>query len=448
MSSSSSALFSGTSRYSSDFSAVIERAVAIASLPLTQLQQSQQAVQDESAALTSLNSRITAVATAVSNLATAAAQKSYSTTISSATVLSASAGTGALEGSYTIEVTDLGAYSTAMSVDGLHQVADPDTETISPRLNPTYTLNGVTITPASNTLNSLAAAINATDDLEIQATVVNIGSTASPDYRLALQSKKLDAVAMQLNDGGQDLFSSDPPNGSKATYKINGVNALPTDSRTITPAPGVTVNLISEGTATVTIAQSTNSISNALSAFANAYNAAADELDKHRGANAGALAGQALVTTVWDTLRSAGQYNAGSGDLTSLSDLGLTFDDKGHMSFDTATFADATRDNHTALTTFLGDAADSGFLKFATDVMTGLQGDTDGILTTATSAVSAEVTRMGNKITDEQTRIDTLRENLTTQMAAADALIASLEQQANYINNMFEAMRIAQQAFN
>ncbi len=34
-----STLFSGTSRYSADFVQVIERSVAIASLPLTQMQQ-------------------------------------------------------------------------------------------------------------------------------------------------------------------------------------------------------------------------------------------------------------------------------------------------------------------------------------------------------------------------------------------------------------------------
>jgi hypothetical protein len=40
-------------------------------------------------------------------------------------------------------------------------------------------------------------------------------------------------------------------------------------------------------------------------------------------------------------------------------------------------------------------------------------------------------------------RIEALTNRLNAQMAAADALIASLEQQAVYISGMFESMRAA-----
>ena len=41
---------------------------------------------------------------------------------------------------------------------------------------------------------------------------------------------------------------------------------------------------------------------------------------------------------------------------------------------------------------------------------------------------------------DDKARIDTLTANLTAQMAAADALIANLEQQVTYFNNLFASM--------
>lgn len=441
-----STLFTGASRYSSDFSSLIERAVSIASLPLSQLESSYSALENESTALGTLNTKITAVNNAISALATAASQASYSTSISNAGVLSASTAEGAAAGTYTIEVTSIGAYSTAMSLDGLNTVTDPATQNISPNSNPTYTLNGVTLTLSSNNLNALAQAINDNEELDIQATVVNIGSTSSPDYRLALQSEKLGPVAMQLSDGTQNLFSGDAPNGSLATYKINGVEATASDSRTITPAAGLTMTLIGEGTSTVTVSRTTTNISNALSSFATAYNNAVDELDNHRGSNAGALSGQVFISAVWDALRSTGQYDAGTGDFAALSDLGIEFDQEGHMSFDSTVFLDATANNHDALTEFLGSATEGGFLKFATDVMNGLQDDTDGIITTAANNVNSEIARMGDRISAEETRIETLRTNLTEQMAAADAAIATLEQEAEYISSIFEAMRIAQQS--
>ncbi len=444
----SSVMFTGASRYASDFQSLLERAVAIASLPMIQLEASQQALEDESAALGSLNTKITAVTAAISSLNTAASQDAYSTAVSNASVLGATTGTGATSGTYTIEVTALGAYSTAMSKDGLTEVTDPATQNISSASSFTLTIAGVetVITPASNTLNALAAAINDAD-ADVQATVVNIGSTASPDYRLAFQSTALDAVAMQLNDGTEDLFVAGAPNGSTATYKINGVDAQPSDSRTITVAPGLTATLVGEGTSTVTVSHSTTAISYALASLATAYNAAVDDLDLHRGEAGGALAGQSLISSVWESIRAVAQYASGSGDITSLADLGLTFDDEGKMSFDTATFSTATSGYYDELISFLGSADDSGFLMFATATMDGLQDETDGILTTAIDLNSEAVTDAEDRVADEQARIDELEESLTAQMVAADALIAALEQQALYISNLFEAMRIAAQSY-
>lgn len=440
-----STIFSGSSRYSSDFSAIIDRAVAIASLPLTQLQGMKQKLEDQSSAIGSLNTKVTAVQNAISSLNGAAGLDSFSTSVSNGAVLSASVGSGAFNGSYTIQVTSLGAYSTAMSKDGLHRVTDPAKETISTSVNPTYTLNGTTITPSSNTLNSLAAAINDAE-LEVQATVVNIGSGSAPDYRLALQSTRLGAVAMQLSDGTADLFSPDPPNGSQATYKINGVDALPSDSRTITIGPGITANLAGEGSATVTVNRSTTAITNAITSLVNAYNGAVDELDRHRGSSGGALTGQGLVSAVSDSLRSVGQFAGEEGEITSLTDLGVNFDQEGKMSFDATAFISATSGKFDQLLSFLGSATGGGFLKAATGILDGLENATDGIVTTAAASIASEITAEGDRISENELRIDNLRKSLTEQMAAADALIASLEQQANYISKMFESMRMASES--
>jgi flagellar capping protein FliD len=54
--------------------------------------------------------------------------------------------------------------------------------------------------------------------------------------------------------------------------------------------------------------------------------------------------------------------------------------------------------------------------------------------------LSAEQTRLEERIAAEQERIDQLRQNLEARMAAADALIASMEQQAKYFQGLFESM--------
>ena len=72
------------------------------------------------------------------------------------------------------------------------------------------TVNGVnhTITPAQNTLQGLVNAINADSSTGVSASIVNVGGSGSPDYRLSVQSNALDAVTVQLNDGTNDLLNT------------------------------------------------------------------------------------------------------------------------------------------------------------------------------------------------------------------------------------------------
>ena len=51
-------IFTGASRYSTDFQSVIDRSVNIASLPLLQMQQNKVKISDESAALKSLDGKL------------------------------------------------------------------------------------------------------------------------------------------------------------------------------------------------------------------------------------------------------------------------------------------------------------------------------------------------------------------------------------------------------
>ncbi len=59
---------------------------------------------------------------------------------------------------------------------------------------------------------------------------------------------------------------------------------------------------------------------------------------------------------------------------------------------------------------------------------------------TATSDVNGQITNENNQITAEEQKITDLQNTLTQQMAAADATIASLESQKDYMTGLFTAM--------
>jgi len=285
-------------------------------------------------------------------------------------------------------------------------------------------------------------AINANSALNVQASIVNVGSSGTPDYRLALQSTKLGPNTIQLSNAGAPLLDN-LSTGALATYKVNGQTSnITSDSRTVTLAPGVTVALLQQSpvgvASTITITKSTASTSNALSAFAVAYNAAVSEIDKSRGSSAGVLAGNSLVSTLSQSLESISSYSSGAPSLPNLTSLGFSFDKNGVLSFDPVAFGVATTGNTTALYTLLGDTS-SGFIKSANTALAALEDPTVGTIKNTSTSLTALSTEQDTLIANEQARVDRFRVDLTSRISAADALIASLQQQVTFVTGLFAA---------
>lgn len=438
--SSNSSIFTGSSRYSSDLQQVLKRSVAIASLPLNLLNNQLTTLQNRSAALDSLDGKFAALLSAVQGISTAA--DSTSATVSDSHVLAAHSDSTALPGTYSIHIASEGAPTSLLSLGSLPAVQNPSTQSITTSGSLTLTVGGspFAITPTSNTLSGLADAINASG-ANVTATIINLGSPSAPNYKLSVQTTKLGNIAVQLNDGSQDLLSTLSA-GSEAQYQINGQPATPisSDSRTVTIAPGLTVDLLQSGDADVVVSQSSSAQSNALSAFVTAYNASVDELTSNRGQGGGALVGDPIISSLSQALRGLGGFTGGSGAVQNLTDLGLTFDKTGRLSFDETVFENVSAAHPNELAAFLGSSTTSGFLKSATDALNTLDDPTNGLIQTTKAGAQTSIDHQNQRIADEQSRIDALTKDLTGRMAAADALIASLEQQVSYFTTLFESM--------
>jgi flagellar hook-associated protein 2 len=446
-----SGIFTGSSRYSSDFQSIIDRTVGIASLPMMQMQNIKNDLSARSTALSSLDSKVAALQTAINGLSSGLGSGSYSASVSDTSVARATTVDGAREGVYSIEVTRLGSQSNTLSKasgPGLQKVTDPATGNLSGGATFHLYLNGdptgITITPASNSLNALADAINLASP-DVHATVVNVGGSSGADYRLSIQHNKLGANTIQLGDDSGNTLLDQPVTGQTATYKVNGSDESSSDTRSIALAPGLTVDLLKQSDAgvatTITVSRNAAAIGNALRSFANAYNAVVDELDNNRGSGSGALKGDSTLASITQSLRNIAGYQTGSGGIDSLTALGLNFDDKGKLSLDTAAFNSATKDNFAQLTTFLGSATGGGFLQTATDTMNGLEDSTNGVLKAGIDLLKTEMADQDNRIATEQDRVDKLKADTQSRMAAADALIAQMEQQVTYFTNMFDSMK-------
>jgi flagellar hook-associated protein 2 len=433
-----------TSPYSSDLQQVLSRAIAIASLPLDQLNNQLTDLQNRSTELDTINGKFTALLTALKGVSSAT--DSTAAQVSDTTVLAAHSDSTARPGSYAIHVVSAGAPTSAISATGLPTVQDPSTQSITSAGSLTLSVGGTpfTITPSGNTLNALADAINSSG-ANVTATIVNLGSPSAPDYKLSLQSTKLGNIALHLNAGSQDLLTT-LSTGSQAQYQVNGQPATPisSDSTTVTITPGLTVDLLKAGDSNVVVSQSSSAQSNALSSFVAAYNAAVDELSVNRGQGGGALTGDPLIFTLSQTLRDLTGYTGGAGSVQNITDLGLTFDRTGHLSLDQTVFDSVSSAHPGDVSAFLGSPSTGGFLKAATDTLNGLEDPSTGTIETALASAQTAIANQNQKITGEQSRVDSITASLTAQISAADALIATLEQQSTYFTTLFADMNAPQ----
>jgi flagellar hook-associated protein 2 len=444
MGTTSSAIFNGTSRYSQDFQAIIDRATAIASLPISQLNNDKAKLTDQTTALTGLDSKFSALETAVEGIQQALGGSSFEATISDPSKVSATLGDGAMEGNYSIEILNAGAYATSMTTASWVATANPPGQKHTYQLS----LGGVQydVTPDDNSAATVASAINAQYGDKVRAMVVNVRTSDDPDYRISLQSTQLGDLAPDILDGGTSL-QSQQTTGAQAHYIVNGSGQeVLSSSRSVAISDGLTLNLLGSdpgNPVNITVTRSSSALTDALSAFATAYNSAVDEVDKQHGQAAGALAGQSLVLSLSEVLRGLGTYSSPGSSIGGLADLGLELGTDGHLTFNPFTLLAAGISNSAGVSAFFGSSSTGGFLKWAADSLDGVEQAGTGLLPSAEASVTSQSTNLDQTIADQQARVDRMKEQMQEQMAAADALIAAMEQQYTYITNLFQAMQTA-----
>lgn len=316
--------------------------------------------------------------------------------------------------------------------------------------------NRYSITPISNDFQDVINAINGVSGHPVTATQVDLDPLGAHDYRIQLQSSL--AGPLDIQPATPVSLQKSTQTGQKAEYQVgnSGVTAY-SSSRDITISNGVTVSV--KGTTTkavnITVARSSSTVSSALSAFADAYNAVVDEVAKQRGQSAGPLQGTSILTSISQSLRNIATYTDGSGGAVnslaaSNGGLGLDLGSDGHLTFSQLVFMGTDLGSSGAVTAFFGSSTAGGFLKSATDILNSLEDSkntTGGLIRTTKTSLTSQISRVGTQISKKQDQVVAMQLQMQNQMAQADALIAAMEQKFTYISSMFEAQNIASKSY-
>jgi len=362
---------------------------------------------------------------------------SFDTSISDSTVLTATTGPGAVEGNYSVLVSDAGAYSTMMTGTWSGPTGAPKTYKL---------LIGTTsydITGVDNSAAAVASAINKGYGDKVHATVVNVGPTGTPDYRISLQSVALTGDTLDLAGDSVSLASQQAA-GRPAQYEVNhSGRTVSSSTRTVSIADGLTFTLLKSSTtaANVTVTRSTSALNDALGKLVDSYNAIGKELDAQRGSGTGPLQGDSVVSALASALTSLATYSS-SGAFSGLRDMGIELQKDGTLTQNQFQLIGADLTNSAGVTSFF-----ESFVAAADTVLDRLDDPITGLVPQTQSDLQAQLDEVTQSMADKQAQIDDLQQRLSEQMAAADALLASMEQRYSFMANMFSAMQTADQQY-
>ncbi|MBN8774300.1 MAG: flagellar hook protein [Thiobacillus sp. 63-78] len=392
-------------------------------------------------------------------------------------VLSATAGSTAVPGTYSVNVSKLAqaqglvaagqASSSAAIGSGAATTVTFDFGTISGGTlsngvysGAAFTSNGngtasITIDSTNNTLEGIRDAINAAG-AGVTATIVNDG-TGTP-YRLALSAGSSGVShSMKITTSGGDgaidsLLGYDPAGAQNLTQTVAAQNAdltvngiaITSASNTVSEAiQGVTLTLTNTTAtpASLSVARDTTAINTAASGFVDAYNALASQIKSRsaygtNGSAGGALAGDGTLRTMQDQLRGIFNTPASGGTLTSLAEVGIAFQKDGSLSLDSGKLNSAIAANFSDVSNLF--SSPTGFTtRLAAWAKSTL--DPGGLIDTRTQSLNNSVKTSNDEIDRLENRMAALQKRYTTEYTNLNLLLSRMNSTSTYLTQQLSS---------
>lgn len=429
-------------------------------------QQPTKILQNQKLVLQAKDAVFTALAGSLGSIRSAAQRLSVSTDFtkrtadsSDPTVLSASAGSSASLGSHLIAVDSLAKTQTIRSTSFTDSNATLGSGALTLNVGSAATI--ITVDATNNTLSGLRDAIN-NSGAKVTASLINVGATGSPDYRLVVQGKESGAAnAVTLSGGlagGADPFAGGAEVVQAATdakFAVDGLTITRSSNTVSDVIAGVTFVLRNEGdgngildptdpASKITISNDSSSIQSSVKALVDSYNAAnkliTDQFKVDPNSNhQGAVGGDASLKGVLGRLRRELSASGGNGSgFKYLSDIGVTFQKDGSLTFDSTKLASAVEQDSTSVANlFVG--LQNGIGKRVPDAIDEYIGAARGTLTLRQKGNAQSIAQIDDKIAREERRISAYQDRLTKQFSALEKIVGQLKSQGDFLTQQINA---------
>ncbi len=288
------------------------------------------------------------------------------------------------------------------------------------------------------TLNELVEKINSKSTSPVNASLLNLGSGGG--VRLLLNGKQTGSsarVAIESEIGisfsetskAQDAIiafgASDSFGGVLVSSATNTFEGVVDDVR-------LTINGTSTQSTTVTVSESSDTLSKQLETFVTQYNllrdkvAAVTQFDSAAN-TVGVLFSSSVTLRIESTFGSflTGKFR-GTGSINNLGQLGINFDDKGKLSLDKQKLSEVLASDPGAVRDFF-TTEDFGFSAQAKKVAERLAGISNGTLLSKNNALQRQIEQNITRLEAFDVRLDRQRTRLLTQFYNMETAIGKLQ---------------------
>lgn len=443
-----------------DINSLVSQLVTSESRPLNLLKTQEKTVNAKISAYGQLTSALSTLQNSLKGLS--ATGLAACTASSSANSVTASAGTGAVPGNYAVTVTQLAQPHKLISPGQPSATATLGAGTLSIAV-----AGGVPVmlSPATNSLNDIRDAINASG-LAVTASIVSDGSANG--HRLVISGKDSGAAntVTLTGTGALAAFSYDPAaplgfgyDGSgnapavmsqtqaaqDAQLSIDGVKVTSATNTVGGAIGGITLKLTQASNAPVTITVDRDAA--ATKASVNAFVKAWNELKSLVGTQTAwnettrtgaVLHGDSSPSSAISQLRSAMSRSViGAGSFSVLSDLGISFQKDGTLSVNDVKLQSAI-DNHPADLVALFTGADGVSARTAS-LLTNMLGD-GGLVNARTTGLNASLRDLGRRESREQARLDAVESRYRAQFTRLDSALSRMQNTSTYLNQQLASI--------
>jgi flagellar hook-associated protein 2 len=441
-----------------DVNGLVTQLMTLEQRPLTVLDSKEAGIQAKISAFGSIKGALSTLQTSIAQLAKTTTFTARTATSSDATVMSATAGNAAVNGTYTITVDKLAKFNAVRSNDAYTANTNTfNTGTLSISVGD-GSAKTVTIDPDDNTLSGIRDAIN-NANAGVSASIINDGT----NQRLVLSSKTMGsdgAIKVTATEDGVGTgtfaltglaFDASNPTANPsmvqtqaaddAQLTINGLTVTRSSNTVTDVVTGLSMNLSKIGSTTLTVGKNNTDVVTVVSAFVSAYN---DVVKQNKSLTAydatnktsALLTGDATVRTIQTGLSSMLQSSVKglNGGITGLADVGIELQKDGTLTLNTSALSAALNDPNKDVAGLFSQttAGNQGVAVQFNNWLTKTLG-TDGLLDNRLDSFADTISSLDDQRTRIQDRLVTIEARYRKQFTALDSLVSSMSQTSAFL---------------